>query len=167
MCLQRSPRSCPWPTVTETLSALVIVVLTSSRIGAEKPSTCRRYRMSESASRRLVHCRHRGDRNLADMVWLITVATAASVCQFPGNITGVVGQSTLAPAERAALVDLYLATNGSGWRGNMGWSNYTNSSSDPCVDRWTGVTCTNSSPNHVVYVIFCWSDAKRELSWKR
>lgn len=49
-----------------------------------------------------------------------------------------------AAAQRAALVDLYLATNGSGWSTNTGWVDY-GSGSDPCDDSWAGVTCSGSA----------------------
>ena len=45
-------------------------------------------------------------------------------------------QSTLAPAERAALVDLYLATNGPAWSDQGGWNYYNDPSSDPCTYNW-------------------------------
>jgi hypothetical protein len=48
-----------------------------------------------------------------------------------------------APDQRAALVDLYIATNGSGWSDRTGWQNYS-SGSDPCDDAWSGVMCSGS-----------------------
>ncbi len=54
----------------------------------------------------------------------------------------------VAPAaadQRAALVELYIATNGSSWTvGRAGWQNYL-TGSDPCDNSWTGVTCTLST----------------------
>ncbi len=38
-------------------------------------------------------------------------------------------------------MDLYVATNGSGWSNNTGWKDYS-SGSDPCDDGWAGVTCS-------------------------
>jgi hypothetical protein len=46
-------------------------------------------------------------------------------------------------AQRAALIDLYLATNGSGWTDKAGWQNYT-SGSDPCDNIWSGVSCSGT-----------------------
>ena len=58
----------------------------------------------------------------------------------------------LASAQRAALVDLYLATNGPSWKPNTGWADYANASNDPCADGWFGVTCAGTMPDNVVYV---------------
>ncbi len=54
------------------------------------------------------------------------------------------------PAERAALVDLYLNTSGPTlWKSRTGWANYTISSVDPCVPtKWFGVACS-TLPDHV------------------
>ncbi len=52
------------------------------------------------------------------------------------------------PAERQALVDLFLATDGGNWIDRKGWS--SNGTDNPC-DGWQLVTCTNSVPNHVKY----------------
>ncbi len=49
-----------------------------------------------------------------------------------------------APGQRAALVDLYIATNGSTWGANTGWQDYS-SGSDPCDNSWFRVTCDGSS----------------------
>jgi hypothetical protein len=48
-----------------------------------------------------------------------------------------------APAQRAALVELYIATNGSGWSNRAGWQDYA-TASDPCDNGWSGVTCSGS-----------------------
>lgn len=39
-------------------------------------------------------------------------------------------------AQRAALVDLYTSTNGTGWTNSAGWL-----TGDPCTDLWSGVAC--------------------------
>ncbi len=60
-----------------------------------------------------------------------------------------------APDQRAALVDLYIATNGSAWGANTGWRDYA-SGSDPCDNRWIGMDCdgsTGSPTRNVVYVV--------------
>jgi hypothetical protein len=49
-----------------------------------------------------------------------------------------------APAQRAALVQLYIATNGSTWSDRAGWQNYA-TGSDPCDNSWSGVGCSGSS----------------------
>ncbi len=61
-----------------------------------------------------------------------------------------------APDQRAALVDLYIATNGSGWGDNYGWQDYA-SGSDPCENSWVAVTCSGSSgsPNRDVTYVVC------------
>jgi hypothetical protein len=48
--------------------------------------------------------------------------------------------ATTAPAQRAALVELHIATNGSGWINNTGWRDHSEGS-DPCDDGWFGLTC--------------------------
>jgi hypothetical protein len=59
-----------------------------------------------------------------------------------GVRVGVVAPT--AADQRAALVELYIATNGSGWSGVTGWQNY-GTGSDPCDNSWAGVTCSGSS----------------------
>jgi hypothetical protein len=60
-----------------------------------------------------------------------------------GVRVGVVAPTT--PDQRAALVELYIATNGSTWsRDKTGWQNHS-TGSDPCDNSWSGVTCTGSS----------------------
>ncbi len=49
-----------------------------------------------------------------------------------------------AAAQRAALVELYIATNGSTWSDRTGWQNHT-VGSDPCDNSWSGVSCDASS----------------------
>lgn len=49
-----------------------------------------------------------------------------------------------APAQRAALVELFIATNGStSWSifARTGWQNHT-TGSDPCDNAWPGVVCS-------------------------
>ncbi len=49
------------------------------------------------------------------------------------------------PAQRAALVELYIATNGSTWSsGKTGWQNHA-TGSDPCDSGWSGVSCSGST----------------------
>jgi hypothetical protein len=50
------------------------------------------------------------------------------------------------PAQRAALVDLYNATNGQVWANSQGWL-----TGDPCTGSWFGVTCSPSNTS-IVYV---------------
>jgi hypothetical protein len=60
-----------------------------------------------------------------------------------GVRVGVVAPT--APGQRAALVELYIATNGSTWStGKTGWQNHA-TGSDPCDNSWSGVTCSGSS----------------------
>ncbi len=56
-----------------------------------------------------------------------------------------------APLQRAALVELYIATSGSAWTEKTGWEDYV-AGSDPCDNDWSGVTCSGSggSPNRNV-----------------
>jgi hypothetical protein len=60
-----------------------------------------------------------------------------------GVRVGVVAPT--AAAQRAALVELYIATSGSTWSsGKTGWQDYA-TGSDPCDNSWSGVTCSGSS----------------------
>jgi hypothetical protein len=58
-----------------------------------------------------------------------------------GVRVGVVAPT--AAAQRAALVDLYVSTNGSTWSTKTGWQNYS-TGSDPCDNAWPGVSCSGS-----------------------
>jgi hypothetical protein len=49
-----------------------------------------------------------------------------------------------APDQRAALVELFIATNGSTWTSKTGWQDYA-TGSDPCDNSWSGVGCSGSS----------------------
>jgi hypothetical protein len=49
-----------------------------------------------------------------------------------------------APAQRAALVDFFIATNGTGWTSNGGWVSYA-TGSDPCDHSWSAVTCSGAT----------------------
>jgi hypothetical protein len=44
-------------------------------------------------------------------------------------------------SDRAALVELYVATGASVWTTKVGWQSYANGS-DPCDNTWSGVTCS-------------------------
>jgi hypothetical protein len=59
-----------------------------------------------------------------------------------GVRVGVVAPT--AAVQRAALVELYIATNGSTWGDKNGWQNHA-TGSDPCDNSWSGVTCSGSS----------------------
>lgn len=63
----------------------------------------------------------------------------------------------LPQSEYMALYDLYYSTNGSAWE----WREGTNygipwdfaQSSDPCIDRWQGIVCSNETgTDHVVFL---------------
>ena len=57
-----------------------------------------------------------------------------------------------AASETAALIDLFSNTSGSKWVNSAGWVNGWGS--DPCTNSWFGLTCSGSTPNHVVYVVW-------------
>jgi hypothetical protein len=74
-----------------------------------------------------------------------------------GTMTGLIGgvlggwdlltgvEAPTAPSQRAALVQMYIATtNGSAWSNRTGWENH-GSGSDPCDNSWAGITCDGSS----------------------
>ncbi len=65
------------------------------------------------------------------------------------DIAAAVRATTIA-AQRAALVELYLSTNGSSWTDRAGWQNH-GSGSDPCDDSWSGVLCSVVGPSRDVY----------------
>ncbi len=82
----------------------------------------------------------------------------ASLALSPANVRGIlvsdmrpafnwgVRVGVVAPtaaAQRAALVDLYMATSGSTWSINTGWKDHT-TASDPCDNGWYGVICSGS-----------------------
>jgi hypothetical protein len=67
--------------------------------------------------------------------------TSASGWSVP---VGVVAPT--AAAQRAALVQLYIATNGNAWRSKTGWQDHT-TGSDPCDDDWHGVECDSWGGN--------------------
>ncbi len=52
--------------------------------------------------------------------------------------------ATTPAADRAALIDLYVATNGDHWYDSTGWKDYA-IGSDPCDDDWLGVQCSGAS----------------------
>lgn len=67
------------------------------------------------------------------------------MASYPRNLEGCVSmlpfgempRSTgLMQAQTAALNDLFLSTNGSGWLRNSGWH-----SGDPCLNYWFGIEC--------------------------
>jgi hypothetical protein len=64
-------------------------------------------------------------------------------------LTWTGGHAVVSPGERQGLVNLYTATNGTGWRGiTQGWHNHANASVDPCdppATRWTGITCNGTT----------------------
>jgi hypothetical protein len=68
----------------------------------------------------------------------LPVAPASGILRV--RLTGVA--ALVSAGERQGLVNLYLATNGSGWSAVTGWASHTNASVDPCTPTpWTGVTC--------------------------
>jgi hypothetical protein len=58
-------------------------------------------------------------------------------------------RAVVSPGERQGLVNLYTATNGTGWMGiTQGWHNHANASVDPCDPSstvWTGLTCSGTT----------------------
>jgi hypothetical protein len=66
------------------------------------------------------------------------------------------------PEQRQALVELYLACNGSSWSSlnQFGWADYTDPSNWPC--EWTGVNCqTDYSENQSFITCVQWEGGGR------
>ena len=60
--------------------------------------------------------------------------------------------------EKAALVDIYHATNGEGWINSNGWLE-----GDPCVDSWHGVRCF-SDGRVAELVMYAWQTGGNNMS---
>jgi hypothetical protein len=60
------------------------------------------------------------------------------------------GECTVPAAQKQALVDLYVATQGDpdGWKNSAGWSQWS-VGGDPCGNGWYGIICSGTN---VVYV---------------
>ena len=58
---------------------------------------------------------------------------------------------TLPASEYNALLDLFVALNGPTWPSlaNSGWDWQVG---DPCVNSWAGVSCSSTSPRHIVSI---------------
>eukprot|EP01040_Poterioochromonas_malhamensis_P018892 gene18892-22166_t len=59
---------------------------------------------------------------------------------------GLLSITSLYPSERAALLDIYDSCEGSSWTwshpaAGVSWK-IADNTSDPCSDRWQGITCT-------------------------
>lgn len=70
------------------------------------------------------------------LVTCVAVA-AVSLCLLPQ------AAAPTSPAERAALVDLYLATTVAPWVSRAGWDSHVNGT-DPCDAGWEAVECTGA-----------------------
>jgi hypothetical protein len=67
---------------------------------------------------------------------VVGAVVALALCRCAGVAAGT------SASERAALQDLYAATNGPAWVGVViGWRS---TSLDPCDTPWTGVTCSEN-----------------------
>jgi hypothetical protein len=64
------------------------------------------------------------------------VALAAAAC------------AVVPAVQKSALLELYAAAGGASWPAVVGWTVAT----DPCADRWTGVSCTTDSVTCVARV---------------
>jgi hypothetical protein len=77
-------------------------------------------------------------------------STSTHTASASGWLVRVGAAAPTAPDQRAALVELYISTNGSTWSstGRTGWLNHA-TGSDPCDNSWAGVSCSGSSPGMV------------------
>ena len=73
-------------------------------------------------------------------------------CSYPRQ-PWCVAPCAIDPVDRAALVDIFIGTNGIGWERGTGWSAYADSSNDPCSPRWFGVTCSASNSSNTTHVV--------------
>jgi hypothetical protein len=151
----------PLPTEVSTLAAIALARSKSSRMaGSTLP--CNAHRASLSARRerpRLAfvasrqhrdhwHQGHRARSGSAHNAKLISTRTLVTTTVFAVLIAVTDPVTAATAAETAALVDLYSATNGSGWTIKTGWL-----AGDPCSSLWNGVGCAGGSVMYVRYSI--------------
>ncbi len=79
-----------------------------------------------------------------DAVIMVLAVALAGLGPGPGLMQVQVA-ADVPPTHRVALVDLYFATNGAGWRNNTNWL-----SEDPCAGSWFGLGCDGTTT--VTYV---------------
>ncbi len=91
-------------------------------------------------------CRRTSSRpatvSVADTGWTESWRVLFDVMDGAALPVGVVVAPT-APDQRAAMVELYLSTNGSDWSDRGGWKDYA-TGSDPCDKSWYGLACSGS-----------------------
>jgi hypothetical protein len=111
---------------------------------ARAPCQCRRH-VPWSCVHSSSSCRLRKPGSVTLKCVFLTVAVGM-LCQ--GGLRSDLASSdgvacaALATDQRAALVDLYLATAGYGWSTATGWSDFANGTNDPCsTPAWFGLTC--------------------------
>jgi hypothetical protein len=108
--------------------------------------------LSVRRCRSLSHpCPRRANHDCAHCITIDVLSVAhvrgALVLGVPPAIEWGIRMGVVAPTspdQRAALVELYIATNGSTWSTKTGWQNYS-TGSDPCDNSWVGVACSGSS----------------------
>jgi hypothetical protein len=136
--------SSPQFTITAGLCALSVSLSVCLSLSL---SVCRGRSLSHHSPRRANHdCT---DCITSDVLLTRSVAhvRGALVLDMPHALEWGVRVGVVAPtaaAQRAALVELYIATNGSTWSDKTGWQNHA-TGSDPCDNGWSGVTCSGSS----------------------
>ena len=92
----------------------------------------------------------RGPEAGAASAWVFFSVVAAVHFLTPHQVSG----GNVTASERQALTDFYVAMNGSRWLNNTGWTALP-SGGDPCNPTAVfGVTCTNTSPNHIGYALW-------------
>lgn len=67
---------------------------------------------------------------------------------------GSLAQAPVFPEQRQALVELYLACNGSSWSSlnQDGWSDYLNPNISPC--GWTGISCQTDYSENQSFILY-------------
>jgi hypothetical protein len=110
-------------------------------------SVCRCRLQSRPSPRRAIHDRANCITTDALLTRLLAHDRGVPVLGVPPALEWGVRVGVVAPtaaAQRAVLVDLYIATNGSTWSTKTGWQDHT-TGSDPCDNSWSGVTCSGNS----------------------
>jgi hypothetical protein len=134
--------------VTPRAHHCVLLSVSASAVCGGPVCSCRSLSHTPLRRRAKHHCT---DRIRVDARLTLSPANARGVVvsdMHPAFEWGIRPVGVVAPtaaAQRAALVDLFIATDGNAWTsGKTGWQDHA-AGSDPCDNSWSGVTCSGSS----------------------